>query len=123
MKHNKIARAIKLSNGMNSLEAQYAETLESMKREGDIVWYAFEPVKLKLADKTHYIPDFMVQTADSEIEIHEVKGFWREDARVKIKVAASIFPFRFLAVTPIPKSKGGGWNVEYFTKEENYAAD
>jgi hypothetical protein len=30
--------------------------------------------------------------------MHEVKGFWQDDARVKIKVAARSIPFRFKAV-------------------------
>lgn len=30
------------------------------------------------------------------------------------KVAAELFPFRFLAVRPKPKKDGGGWNVEVF---------
>ena len=48
--------------------------------------------------------------ASGELEMHEVKGFWREDARLKIKVAAEQFPFRFVAVT---KSKDG-WATEEF---------
>jgi hypothetical protein len=48
------------------------------------------------------------------LEMHEVKGFWQDDARVKIKVAASIYPFRFVAVTARAKKHGGGWAVEEF---------
>jgi len=48
--------------------------------------------------------------ATGDIECHEVKGFWRDDARVKIRVAASLYPFRFVAVT---KTKGG-WDIEEF---------
>jgi hypothetical protein len=33
---------------------------------------------------------------------------------VKIKVAAALFPFRFLAVTAKPKRDGGGWREEEF---------
>ena len=45
-----------------------------------------------------------------EVEIHEVKGFWMDDARVKIKVASEMFPFRFVAVT----RKAGRWEAEEF---------
>ena len=38
------------------------------------------------------------------------KGFWEDDARVKIKVAAEVFPFRFVAIT---RSKDG-WKEEDF---------
>ena len=51
---------------------------------------------------------------DGILEMHEVKGFWQDDARVKIKVAASIYPFRFVAVKARAKKHGGGWEVENF---------
>lgn len=47
--------------------------------------------------------------ATGELEMHEVKGFWEDDARVKIKVAASFYPFSFIAARPKPKEEGGGW--------------
>ena len=79
---------------------------------GLILWHKFEPLKLRFADNTFYTPDFAVLPASTRvIELHEVKGFWRDDARVKIKVAASLFPFRFIAVT---LHKRGGWMVKEF---------
>ena len=36
--------------------------------------------------------------SDGVIECHEVKGFWTDDARVKIKIAAELYPFRFKAM-------------------------
>jgi hypothetical protein len=51
---------------------------------------------------------------DGSLECHEVKGFWQDDARVKVKVAAEQFPLWFVAVTARPKRDGGGWNVEEF---------
>jgi hypothetical protein len=69
-----------------------------MQHQGEIQAYRFEPIKLRLADRTFYTPDFMV-IRDDQIEFHEVKGFWEDDARVKIKVAAEMFPeFLFVAV-------------------------
>lgn len=52
--------------------------------------------------------------ADGVLELHEVKGFWSDDARVKIKVAADRFPFRFRAFKARAKRHGGGWAVEEF---------
>ena len=52
--------------------------------------------------------------ADGVIECHEVKGFWQDDARAKIKVAADMYPFRFLAVRVKTKKDGGGWAMESF---------
>ena len=99
---------------MNKTEAAYAEHLELLKRGGEILWWKFEPVKFKLADNTHYNPDFMVVNKNREVEIHEVKGFWRDDARCKIKIAADMYPMKFIAVKLRPKNKGGGWQVEEF---------
>lgn len=98
--------------GMNQTEAAYGDHLEIQRRAGLILSYAFEAVTLKLAADTRYTPDFMVIAADSTVELHEIKGHWEDDARVKIKVAARLFPFRFLGVQKIPARDGGGWRVE-----------
>jgi hypothetical protein len=84
---------------MNKTEQAYAERLEVRRQTGDIAWYGFEGIKLRLADKTFYTPDFAVMLPDGGIEFHEVKGFMRDDAAVKIKVAAEQFwMFRFYVV-------------------------
>jgi hypothetical protein len=51
---------------------------------------------LRLSGASRGIPP---QLARREIEIHETKGFWEEDARIKFKVAAATYPFRFIGVT------------------------
>ncbi len=95
---------------MNRTEAQYLTHLETLLHAGTVAAFYFEKVKLRLAEKTYYTPDFLVVLPDGRIEFHEVKGFWRDDARVKFKVAAEQFPwFRFVAVT---RPKIGGWNFE-----------
>lgn len=94
------ARARYVAGKMNRTEAAYALLLEGQKRAGQLMDYRFEPVKLRLADKTYYSPDFLVVLASGEMELHETKGKWEDDARVKIKVAAEQFPwFRFAAFT------------------------
>ena len=100
------------SGEMNKTEAAYAQRLELMRHAGQVLWFRHEGIKLRLADKTFYTPDFAVMTDNCQIELHEVKGFWEDDARVKIKVAADAYPFRFLAVRPLPKRDGGGWQVQ-----------
>jgi hypothetical protein len=102
------------TGAMNRTEASYAATLELRKAAGEILWYRFEGVKLRLADNTFYTPDFAVMTADSVIECHEVKGHWTDDARVKVKIAAEMYPFRFIAVCVQSKKAGGGWQIESF---------
>ncbi|TAI99824.1 DUF1064 domain-containing protein [Pectobacterium versatile] len=99
---------------MNKTEAAYSQHLEIMKQAGKVLWYRFEGVKLRLADSTFYSPDFAVMLSDGTLEMHEVKGFWQDDARVKIKVAADMYPFRFIGIKPRPVKAGGGWQVEEF---------
>jgi hypothetical protein len=102
------------SGVMNKTESAYASRLELLKQSGEIVWYKFEGMKFRLADNTFYSPDFIVMLANGALQSHEVKGFWTDDARVKIKVAADMYPLEFLAVKVKPKKSGGGWEVESF---------
>lgn len=112
MKHYALGR---LKTGtMNKTEAAYERDLRDAMMIGDVLWYRFEGIKLRLADNTFYTPDFAVMVATGEIELHEVKGFWADDARVKIKVAADQYPFRFIAVKALSKKAGGGWEREEF---------
>ncbi|MBN8791713.1 MAG: DUF1064 domain-containing protein [Stenotrophomonas nitritireducens] len=99
---------------MNQTEAAYAEYLRALQHSGEILWFRFEGIKLRLADNTFYTPDFAVLAADGVMEMREVKGFWQDDARAKIKIAADQYPFRFYAVRVRPKKEGGGWAVEEF---------
>ncbi|MGF6604451.1 hypothetical protein P3T23_009206 [Paraburkholderia sp. GAS448] len=100
---------------MNQTEAAYAAHLELLKQAGEITWYQFEAIKLRLGKNTFYTPDFAVRLKNGELELREVKGYWKEDARVKIKNAAYLYPiFRFVAVTKIRKRDGGGWRREDF---------
>ena len=94
--------------GMNKTEAAYAAHLQLRQQAGEIAWFAFEAVKLRLADKTFYTPDFAVMLADGTIEQHEVKGFMYDDAAVKIKVAASLYPFVFRLIR-MPRK--GQWDM------------
>lgn len=98
----------------NKTEAAYEASLQARQIAGEVAWFRFEGMKLRLADNTFYTPDFAVMLANGQIELHEVKGFWADDARVKIKVAAHQYPFRFIAVRARSKRDGGGWDVEEF---------
>lgn len=100
---------------MNATEAEYASVLNAELQAGTVSWFKFEGVKLRLADNTFYTPDFAVMLASGEMQIHEVKGFWTDDARVKIKVAADLYPFRFYALKKQAKKHGGGFVSESFS--------
>jgi len=97
---------------MNKTEAEYAAILTIRQRNGEILWWQYEAVTLKLADNTRYTPDFLVMRADGSLEIHETKGgFVREDGWVKLKIAAALFPFRFFLCQKQAKKAGGGWQI------------
>jgi hypothetical protein len=102
---------------MNKTEAAYDKHLALMQHAGEIQWRKFEGLKLRLADNTFYTPDFAVMLANGQIEMHEVKGargIFTDDAKVKVKVAAEMYPFLFVVAFPIPKNKGGGWEFERY---------
>jgi len=99
---------------MNKTEAAYAATLDARRHAGEVAWFKFEGIKLRLADNTFYTPDFAVMLADGALEMHEVKGFWTDDGRAKIKIAADLYPLNFIAVRVRPKKEGGGWSIEEF---------
>ena len=97
-------------NGMNKLESQFSRMLDMWKAGGIVEWYAFEQIKFRLAGRTWYTPDFFVVEKTKTV-IYEVKGFWRDDARVKIKVAAEMYPhFTWIGCRFIR----GEWHYEYF---------
>lgn len=102
---------------MNKTEAAYDEHLDGLKHHGEILWYAFEAITLKLAHDCRLTVDFVVLAADGTLEMHDCKGsphIFTDDAKVKMRVAASKFPFVFKVAFPIPKRDGGGWRVEVF---------
>ena len=106
----KYARATRHTPGrMNALEARYAERLELERKTVLGQALAFGTLTLKLAADTRYTPDFWCVAADGTLECHEVKGFLRDDAWVKLKVAAAQFPFRFRLVR---------WHLKQWTIEE-----
>lgn len=85
---------------MNSLERRYAGQLDMMKLSGEIKDWRFEAMNFRLGDGLFYKPDFFVVKED-RFEVHEVKGgYWRDDALVKAKAAASLYPwFKWIGMT------------------------
>jgi hypothetical protein len=105
-------RTRRVPGEMNGLERAYQAVLEQRRIAGEVYRYAYESVNLRLADRTFYRPDFWVVLADGAIELHEVKGgHWEEQAKVRTKVAAALFPeLRFVVATRALKRDGGGWS-------------
>lgn len=107
----------------NRYEQAWREHVQNNVQQSGIF---FEPIKFRLADRTYYTPDYIMLAMDGTIEAHEVKGSWKapgqDDSRVKIKVAAELFPWiKFIAIEakPRPKKYGGGWEF----KIENISGD
>lgn len=105
---------------MNGMEKEYSEVVLDKRLEaGEIARWYFEHLTFRLADRTTLTPDFFVITAVGHFEIYETKGHWEDDARVKFKVAAEMYPWaRWFAVTKLPKKEGGGYKVEEFAKDK-----
>lgn len=126
MRFTRFARGRKSVRGqMNKTEERYASHLEQRKLAGEIEWYAYEPWRLRIADgeNAFYAPDFGVMLSDGTVECHETKAgtidkktgqlktMSEEAARVRIKVAASTHPFRFVLAVERPRKAGGGFEV------------
>lgn len=100
---------------MNRTEEAFDLYLDAQRMHGEVLWYRFEGIKLKLADNCHLTVDFAVMAADGVLEMIDVKGspaIYSDDAKVKMKMAAKLFPFRFKVAFPIAKKLGGGWRIE-----------
>lgn len=105
----------KAKRGANKWEQMYGEKLAAQQRMGMVLWYQFEGMRFRLADGAYYKPDYVAMNCKGELIAIEVKGFWREAARVRIKVAADRFPVRFIAVRRKLVKEGGGWEEEIFS--------
>jgi hypothetical protein len=96
---------------LNQLEKDYLKLLELRKAAGEIQEFWIKGMKLTLAPNTTLTVDFFVLTNDDILEAHETKGFMEEDANVKLKVAAKLWPFRFYVIRKKLKRDGGGWDI------------
>lgn len=75
---------------LNKTERRFLnERLRPLKKA---VWIGIQAITLKLGDDCRYTPDFAAAFADRFI-FYETKGFMRDDAQVKLKVAARNFPW------------------------------
>jgi len=101
----------RVAGSMNKTEEAYSRTLQERKLKGEIHHWAFESMTLRLADRTTYTPDFFVMLPNGEIEFHEVKGFWHQAGRIKIKVAAENHPWFVFTAVQLKKKE---WIYEQF---------
>jgi len=125
-KFNRFAKHKRRAPGeRNKVEAAYEAHLDLLHRAGEIDGFKFEGIKLKLADNTHFTPDFIVYAQDGVVELHDTKGTTKklraggikeaapwieEDAKLKLKIVAEQFPFRVFAVFKTSE----GWQKQQF---------
>lgn len=95
-------------------EHEYAKRLDLLKAAGVLDAWAYEPTSFLIGVGARYKPDFLLLFADNHDEWHEVKGYRREAAMVRIKAAALAYPAeRFVLVTKIK----GEWHHTPITPE------
>jgi hypothetical protein len=117
-------KGIRKAGEMNGIETRYSLYLEELRISGKILYWRYEAINLRVCKDAWYRPDFLVMTADGTLEVHEIKGakaVFEQAAKLRVKMAADQFPFRFVVVFPKPKKDGGGWEFVPFTDEEDCA--
>lgn len=94
----------KTKRNINQLESDFLLYLKTYAVAGKIKSQA---ITLVLANGCRYTPDFCVFGHENQLIAYEVKGpFFRDDAKVKLKVAASVFPeIEFV----LAERKNGAW--------------
>jgi hypothetical protein len=92
-------------DGLNKTERRY---LEILRQREELVWIGVHTFRLRMAANTHYTPDFATLDKDGLFTMIDTKGeFTREDAQLKIKLAARMFPmFRWVKAELTP-ARGG----------------
>ncbi len=92
---------------LNGLERAFLAHL-AVHKLGEVLTQA---ITLKIANGCRYTPDFIEVRHGFGLRAYEVKGFMREDAAVKIKVAAALFSWiEFFLVTRSKLTRD--WRIE-----------
>ena len=103
----------------NKTEANFGDHLDSMERAEKIIVGKRCIRVFKLAGNTTYLPDFAVVDNNGTRTYIEIKGFMRDDAAVKLKVAARLYPeYRWLLVK---RGSTGQWKPYEVTVEKGIA--
>ncbi len=71
----------------------------------------YEAIKLRIADRCHYCPDFTVVSPEGKLSFVEVKGphIW-EDSKIKFKAAKEMYPW---AKFEMHQKRVDGWKQIY----------
>ena len=90
-----------VEDDLNKTEAAYLDELQSSDKYAAI---HTQGITFLLGANCRYTPDFFTVDKEGKAVAWEVKGFWRDDARVKIKVAARMY--RWVKFIAVQKEKG-----------------
>src|SRR5690349_11599094 len=86
---------------LNKTERSYLAFIRCL----NFLFIGVQNVTLKLAHDCRYTPDFIVVDMQGHVQAREVKGFMRDDALVKLRVAARLFPWIEFQI--VRKTKNG----------------
>lgn len=76
---------------LNKTETRYLEILRSRP---ELIWIGVHVFQFRIAANTHYTPDFATLDKDGIMSMIDAKGAYTyEDAQLKMKVVARMFPF------------------------------
>jgi hypothetical protein len=104
-----MAKARRVVGRMNKLEAEFEATFLKSRPHG------YEEMTFRLGPDCRFTPDFWSLDDDDVLALDETKGHWRDDAKVKMRVAAERYPlFRWRAW----RKQGGVWMREHFGQED-----
>lgn len=86
------------ASGMSEAESRLNKTerrflAELRSRTARYSYVGIQEITLRLGWDTRYTPDFNCVTDTNTVQFFEVKGFMRDDARVKLYTAAAKFPW------------------------------
>jgi len=109
-------------DGMNKTERAFLDYLMHHQTGNNLLLrISSQDITLRIANGCRYTPDFCLhyEQGGEPVSFYEVKGFMRDDAAVKIKVAARQFPgFYFYLVTKRkgPRTAPGcQWDIQRIT--------
>lgn len=107
------------------IELRYRAELALQQQVGTVLWFMHRPGSLRLANNTHYEPDFLVMYLDRSLAYIDTKAMRadgtvlkEDDSWAKFKIADEEFvPFRFIIAGERPRH-GGFVLLELRPKED-----
>ncbi len=96
---------------MNKLEARYwTEIVQPLVRSGEVADAGFGRLSLRISQRGWYRPDFDLWLPDGSLILDETKGYMQEDALVKLKAIAALYPR--VRVRVARHDRRVGWTVQ-----------